>query len=291
MKLIELVMKEVNKEIYPPVANWSYPTTEKMCGIVQMFASKAVQRELLKNTKDILFVPRNMKDWMDEYAPIYIKLNKELSNLILKLSSNTLHYFKKNNCFLQLEEGDYLKLGWFDEGNPLRGIKSYFSADGRLSDIKEYYTDKEKIYDYLERNGTYYSSFGIDRTPVKNLIDKLLSYVEENQTFNKIVELYDIAFNTMKQTYFNIENEEILKRNEREVAEAARINSYIEWIEGNNPVYSIFGFSWKGASYTRISKEDAIKEVKEKKPYEISFKTINNEKALVLQYYGENDFY
>ena len=291
MKLTDLVMKEVNKEIYPPVTNWAYPTTEKMCGIVQMFASKAVQRELLKNTKDILFVPRNMKNWMDEYAPIYIKLNKELSSLILKLTSNTLHYLKSNNCFIQLEEGDYLKLGWFDEGIPLRGIKSYFSADGRLSDIKEYYTDKEKIYTYLERNGTYYSYFYTDRIDVENLIDKLLSYIEENQIFNKIVELYDIAFNTMKQTYFNIENEKIFKRNEREIEEAARINSYIEWIEGNNPVYSIFGFSWKGASYTGISKEEALKEVKAKKPYEISFKTLNNKKALVLQYYGKNDFY
>jgi hypothetical protein len=86
-----------------------------------------------------------------------------------------------------------------------------------------------------------------------------------------------------------VAQEEVARKRKAEAD--ARIQSYIDWINAGNPVYKIYGWSYRGASYNEMNPDEAISEIRNGRPFEINYQNINGEQALILQYVGENDMY
>lgn len=288
------------KKLYPPQKGWARTPEKPVCGVVEMFASDDVQKVLLQRDDTVLFVPDNVGNWMDSYVYVYIKIPDEfateLENKILNKyrMKDYLKKFYSNEGIIKCSEGTYLKVNGLENGMPDKEstghVFQHYGTYGCLASLERFYKHCENFF-----NEDYYGGIGgIDRDlkPVfKDWVSRLWNYVDSQNYEERIFEDYRAAYDILQQAY---EDERIAKEEAEKVKRAeseAKIQSYVDWIEEGKPVYMIYGWSWKGASYSPIEPDKAVSEIRQGKPFEIKYRTVNGEQALVLQYVGENDLY
>lgn len=286
------------KKLYPNNTHeWMNTPPKPVCDVAEMFASDDVQKVLLQEDDSILFVPY-FKNWggVIVYIKLPYELGEEFNNNILNAygMKKYAEYYNKGNYVIKCNEGYYYRLWFLENGMPnkdnlgyvfqgfLGSLYSPFSEEGMLKNVKGKF---ENIYSDI---------FKWDKN-LRNLVEDwskhLWEYVESEDLSGRIIGNYKYACDVLQQAY---ENERIAKEEAARAKQAekeATTQSYINWIEEGNPVYKIFGWAWKGARYNPIEPDEAISEIRNDRPFEIQYKTINGEQALVLQYVGENDMY
>lgn len=288
------------KKLYPNNTHrWAEKPPKPVCDSVEMFASDDVQKVLLQTDDSILFVPV-FANWGS--TRVYVKIPEafatELENKILNRyrMKNYLSRFNRVAGVVRCDEGVYLRVTDLqngmpdDSGDPEYVFQHYIDAFNCLSSFKKFYEHCEWFF-----NEDYYGGIrGIDRDlvdPFKDWATRLFEYVTSQDYNSRIRERYTYAYSILINAY---EDERIAKEESERVKQAeaeARTQSYIDWIEQGNPVYKIFGWSWKGAQYNLMDPDEAISEIRKGRPFEIEYRTVNGEEALVLQYVGENDLY
>ncbi|MBR4397453.1 MAG: hypothetical protein IKS93_06350 [Methanobrevibacter sp.] len=288
------------KKLYSPEDGWARTPEKPVCGVVRMFASDDVQKVLLQRDDTVLFVPTNVGDWMGSYVYVYVKIPDEFATELENKILNKYHmkdYLKKfygNEGIVKCSEGTYLRVNGLCNGMPDKEdtghVFQHYGKFGCLASFERFSKHCEGFF-----NEDYYGGIGgidSDFRPIfRDWVSRLWDFVSSQNYEERILEDYKDACDILQDAY---EDERIAKEEAEKVKQAeaeATTQSYIDWVEQGNPVYGIYGWAWKGAQYNLMDPEEAISEIRKGRPFEIEYRTINGEDALVLQYVGENDLY
>ena len=237
---------------------------------------------------------------MDSSVSVYVKIPDEFaaeleSKMLNKYRMKSyLYKFYGSQGIIKCNECTYLRVNDLENGMPdknhINHVFQHYGDYGCLASLERFYKHCEGFF-----NESYYGGInGIDwelKPIFKDWVNRLWDYVDSQNYKERIIEDYRAAYDILQQAY---EDERIAREEAEKVKQAeseAKIQSYVDWIEEGNPVYKIYGWAWKGASYNSIDPDNAISEIRQGKPFEIEYRTVNGEQALVLQYVGENDMY
>lgn len=286
------IKNHTNSSLLPPVKNWEVKLPEgfKICSVVDLFNSFPVQKELLKSSIDVFFIP-NKNDVL-----VYLYLNNKILNIFKSGSFRKLYNaFVENKGILEFNEGTYILIGLIENGLPLK-------FGDKLEDFKEeitYTSVNDKIYETSLINTLRWSSgisYYIDNVyykenkELKEFTPTFAEYINSNKIFDLVKDLCEIAKQSWLILWNKKEQDDIKAKKDREDAHKVKIQSYIDWVKEGNPVYYRYGFSYKGAKCKKISSEKAIEMIQNEQPSEYLWEEDDGEKILVLQFYGENDY-
>lgn len=286
------IKAHTKSSLLPPVKNWSMKLPEgfKICSIVDLFDSFPIQKELLKSSIDIFFIPGKNK----QNVLVYLYLNDEVLNT-LKSFRQLYKVFIEHEGLLEFNEGAYLLIGDIQEGIPLK-------FEDKLEDFKEgiTYTGKNAgVWENSLINSLRWSSgiryyindvYYTEDKELKEFVPTLAEYIDSNKIFESVKDLCEIAEQSWLILWDKKEQEDTKAKKDREDVHNVKIQSYIDWVKEGNPVYYRFGFSYKGANREKISSDEAIEMIQKEQPSEYSWEEKDGEKILVLQFYGENDY-
>lgn len=156
--------------------------------------------------------------------------------------------------------------------------------------------DRQINYNYIYKKIKYdFAGVGeltsLEEEAINNFINKLFAYLDENNVKERLIKLAEIAYDLSQKMINDYFAEEKRKEEEKIKKEKERQQEYIDWIKGNNPVYSIHGLSIRGAKYVKLTTDEALKQLEREKPFEYKWLEINNQKSLVLQYVFDSDLW
>lgn len=263
---------------------------EPACQLSSILHSIKIQKQLLDITTDVICVA-NLNGWCDAF--FYIKLPQEIVDAVNAMPETyyTFHgYVKPSKALMHFSEGVY---------TPFKAVGGGSSKKECINNNLQKVIDRFDMEDaldfatcrFIEQYNFERDVKSSDKPAIKHIAELLYDYVNKQHIFKKV---RDLLFTASDLWYADLEEQERQKQERiaREKAEKeARLQSYIDWVEADHPTYYRYGFTYKGAKARSLDKDEAVDIIKKEKVYEYKWETINNEEALVLQDYGENDWW
>ena len=260
----------------------------------ELFNLEKIQKEIYNLDNDFYFKSHLTEDFIHSYLFIYAEIGQSPFAPFEKCERA---YKFINKRFTNSDKKDFQETvgRYVDEGYIYYNLLELDNCcSKKLPDLIRKEWDRQINYNYIYKNIKYDFAdvrelSNLEEEAINNFINKLLTYLDENNIKNRLIKLaetaYDLSQKMINDYFAEEKKEEEIKKEKRQQQE------YIDWIKNGNPVYCIHGLSIRGAKYVKLTIDEAFKQLEKEKPFEYDYLTINNQKSLVLQYVFDSDLW